>query len=97
MDYNCIAKKFQEYLNKIREIEEDRCWICNRTPDKLRNDFYDYKKNPPKGCEEIDLDDIFLLTYKTQHPICFNCYIAIRQNSELIKEIVNKPEDEVWC
>jgi len=97
MDYDCIAKKFQEYLNRIKEIGEDRCWICKRTLDELRNDFYESKKNPPKGTEEIDLDDILLLSYKTKHPICFNCYYTIRQDPELIKEIADKPEDEVWC
>lgn len=96
MDYDCIAKKFQEYLSRINDIKEDRCWICRRTPDRLRNDFYDFKKDPPKGCEEIDLDDVFTLTYRIQHPVCFSCYISIKQNPELIKEIMNKSEDEIW-
>jgi len=96
MDYECIAKKFQEYLNRIKEISEDRCCICNRTPDKLRNDFYEYKRNPPKGMEEVGLDEILFLSYRTKRPICFSCYYGIRQNPELVKEISDKSEDEVW-
>lgn len=93
-----VFGRFKEYLRKIKDIKDDRCWICNRTPDKLRKDFYEFKKNPPQGFEEIELEDIFVITYadKIRHPVCFNCYFNIRENPDLIKEIMEKSEDEIW-
>lgn len=96
MSYDNVFERVKEYLRKIKDIKEDRCWICNRAPDKLREDFYEFKKKPPLGFEEIELEDIFVMTYKTRHPVCFNCYFNIRENPDLIKEIMEKSKDKIW-
>lgn len=89
-------KKLQEYLRKITDPKEDKCWFCQKTPDQIRQEFYEYMKNPPEEFEEMDLDDIIIMSYKTQKPICASCYFTIKRNPELIREIFEKPSNEIW-
>jgi len=96
MGYECIAKKFQQYLSKINEISEDKCCICKRTPEELKKNFFKYAKSNSGVVTESDLDEVFLLSYKTKRPVCFVCYYGIKQNPELTREILEKHEDEIW-
>lgn len=96
MRYECIANKFQQYLSKINKISEDKCCICNRTSEELKKNFYEYAKNNVGVVTESDLDEIFLLSYKTNRPVCFACYYGIKQNPELIRGILEKHENEIW-
>lgn len=91
-----LHEKFREYLRRIQDTTEDKCWFCNKTPDKIRQEFFEYMKNPAEGFEDITLDDLLIMTYKTQKPVCAGCYFAIKQSPELVKEILGKLEDEVW-
>lgn len=90
------SDRLKAYLNKINDSEEDRCWFCCKSPDQIRAEYFEYMKNPTKEFEEIDLDDLMIMTYKTLKPICAACYFAIKRNPVLVKEILDKPEDEVW-
>jgi hypothetical protein len=53
-------------------------------------------KNPSKEFEDINIDDLIIMTDKTQKPVCASCYFAIKNNPELINEIFERPEDEIW-
>ena len=87
---------FKEYLNKIKDIKDDKCWFCNKTPDQLREDFFESRKDPSKGFDQFELDDIIMITYKTKQPICASCYFTLRQHPDLIKEILVRPPEEIW-
>lgn len=88
--------KFREYLKKIQDVKEDKCWFCNKTPHKIRAEFFEYMKDPPEGLENLELEDLIIMTYKTKKPVCAGCYFAIKKSPELVKEILEKPEDKVW-
>lgn len=88
--------RFKDYLNKVKDPEQDHCWFCNKTPDEIRQQFLEYMKNPPPGMEDLELDDLLIMTYKTIKPVCAGCYFAIKQNPHLVKEILEKPEGEIW-
>ena len=96
MGFDDAADKFRTYLKKIKDPKEDRCWLCNKTPDMIRQEYFEYMKNPEEGFEDVELDDLLIMTYKTKKPICAACYFAIKQHPDLVKEILSKPEEEVW-
>lgn len=90
------SDRFKEYLERIEDVSQDRCWLCCKTPDDIKREYYEYMKDPDEGFEEMDIDDIIIMTYKLQKPICAGCYFTIKNNPDLIKEIQTKPQDEVW-
>ena len=87
---------FKEYLKKVQSIEDDQCWICGKTPDVIKAEFYERMKDPPEGMEHLTIDDILIMTYKTKHPLCASCYFTIKQNPGLIREVLEKPDNEIW-
>ncbi len=91
-----LADSFKEYLNKIHDIKDDKCWFCKKTPDQIRHEFLEFKKDPEKGLDQFELDDLIIMTYKTKKPICASCYFTIKKNPDLVKEIVNRSMDEIW-
>ena len=91
-----LADSFKEYLNKIQDIKEDKCWFCKKTPDQMREEFFQIKKDPEKGLDELEFDDLITITYKTKKPICASCYFAMKKNPDLVKEILARPMKEIW-
>ncbi len=87
---------FKQYLDKIKDTREDKCWFCLKTPDKLREEYLEYMKRPSKKFQQIELEDIRMLTYQLKKPICASCYFTIKKNSLLIKEILDKTMEDVW-
>jgi len=90
------SNRFRDYLEKIKNDNQIRCAFCNKSPDDIRSEYYEYMKNPSKEFEEINIDDLIIMTEKTQKPVCASCYFAIKRNSELVDEIFNRPEEEIW-
>jgi len=90
------SNRFRDYLNKISDIEDDRCWYCKKSPEDIKQEYYDYMKNPAEEFEEFNIDDISIMSYKLKKPICAGCYFTMKKNPKLIKEVLEKPEDEVW-
>lgn len=96
MNDDDLLARLTAYLKRIDDPQDDRCWICNKSPDQIREQYYEYMKNPSQEFTEIDIDDLMIMTYKTGKPICAACYFAIKKNPVLIKEILDKPVEEVW-
>jgi hypothetical protein len=90
------SNRFKGYLDKKQNDDQVHCAICNKTPDDIRAEYYEYMKNPSKEFEDINIDDLIIMTDKTQKPVCASCYFAIKNNPELINEIFERPEDEIW-
>ena len=90
------SHRFREYLDKIKNNNQDRCWFCNKSPDEIRAEYYEYMKHPTEEFEDIEIDDLIIMTYKMQKPVCAGCYFTVKKNPELIKEIFERPEEEIW-
>jgi len=90
------SNRFRDYLDKIKDNKEIRCAFCNKSPDDIRSEYYKYMMNPTKEFEDINIDDLIIMTEKLLKPVCAGCYFAIKNNPDLITEIMEKPEDEVW-
>jgi len=88
--------EFLEYLRQIKDVSQDKCAFCGKTPDQIRKEYFEYMKNPTKEFEDIDLDDLIIMTYKLMKPVCAGCYFSIKNNPKLVKEIMDKAEDDVW-
>ena len=89
-------ERIQDYLRRIRDTKEDKCWVCNKSPERIKREFFEIMQNPPEGMEGLNLDDLTIMTYKTQKPICAGCYFTMRGNVDLVKEILEKSPQEVW-
>jgi hypothetical protein len=91
------SNRFRDYLNKLNnEKKEVRCTFCNKSPEDIRAEYYEYMKNPSEEFEDISIDDLIIMTEKLQKPVCAGCYFMIKRNPKLIDEIFERPEDEVW-
>ena len=91
-----LEECLQLYLKKIKDVQHDRCWFCGKNPDQIREEFYQAKNDPDKGFDQFEIEDIVMITYKTKRPICASCYFTIKKNPDLIKEILSKPQKDVW-
>ena len=90
------SNRFRQYLDEMQKGSEIRCAFCNKSPDDIRAQYYEYMKDPSKEFEDIDIDELIIMTEKMQKPVCAGCYFAIKNNPKLVKEIFDKPEEEVW-
>jgi len=86
----------KDYLNKITDLEDDCCWLCGKTLDQIRSEYFEYMKHPSEEFADLTLDELVIMTYKTQKPICAGCYFSIKENAELVKEILDRPQEDVW-
>lgn len=90
------SNRFRDYLDKIKDDDQQRCEFCNKSPDDIRAEYYEYMKDPSEEFEDISIDELSIMTDKTQKPVCAGCYFTIKKNPELIKEILERPEEEIW-
>ncbi|HLF18973.1 MAG TPA: hypothetical protein VI749_08830 [Candidatus Omnitrophota bacterium] len=91
-----LSNRFGKFLDKTREGEEKRCWFCNKTEEDIKGDYYKYMMKSEVEFDDVPLDELIIMTDKLQKPVCAGCYFNIKDSVELIEEIFNKPEDEVW-
>jgi len=96
MDHEHSSHRFREYIDKIQDQKENHCWFCNKTADDIRAEYYEYMKDPDSDFEEVSMDDLVIMTDKLQKPVCAGCYFAIKKSPELVEEILQRPEEEVW-
>ena len=91
------SNRFKNYLDKIKNAKDEiRCAFCNKSPDDIRAEYYKYMMNPSEEFEDISIDDLVIMTEKLQKPVCAACYFTIKNNPDLVQEIFETPEDEVW-
>ena len=90
------SNRFKNYLDKLQNDKQVRCAFCNKSPDDIRAEYYEYMKNPSEEFEDINIDDLIIMTEKTQTPVCSGCYFSIKKNPKLVEEIFERPEDEIW-
>jgi len=90
------SNRFNDILEKAKDDEEKRCWFCNKSEDDIRTEFLESMQKPENAGKEIDIDDLIIMSYETQKPICAACYFQIKNNKDLIDEIFERPEGELW-
>ena len=90
------SNRFKNYLDKLQNDDQVRCAFCNKSPEDIRAEYYEYMKDPSEEFEDINIDDLIIMTEKTQKPVCAGCYFSIKKNPKLVEEIFERPEDEIW-
>jgi len=90
------SNRFKNYLDKLQNDDQVRCAFCNKSPEDIRAQYYEYMKNPSEEFEDINIDDLIIMTEKTLKPVCAGCYFSIKKNPKLVEEIFERPEDEIW-
>jgi len=91
------SNRFRNYLDKIQNDKDVvRCVLCNKSPEDIRAEYYEYMKDPSEEFEDINIDDLIIMTEKLKKPVCAGCYFTIKNNPDLVQEIFDRPEDEVW-
>ena len=96
MEFESSSNRFKKYLGKIKDNKEKRCFFCYKSPDDIRAEYYKYMMDPDAEFDDVPLDELIIMTDKLIKPVCAGCFFNIKDNPELIEEIFNQPEDEVW-
>lgn len=86
----------QDFLSKINHIEEDKCAFCGKSPGDIRREYMDYMKNPDEDFKCMDIDDLCMMTYKLNKPVCAGCYFHIKGHPKLVVEIMTRTMEEIW-
>ena len=105
-----LDKRFQEYFAALdRSGNEDRCYICRRTPADVKAFFGFDEDGVPFdadefGIEDVVLDNLDIMSYRGLRPVCAVCQLnfdAIFMLGEhetlsiVIKEMEEK-RDYLW-
>lgn len=90
------SNRFRDYIDKIKNGGQIRCVFCNKSREDILAEYSEYMKNPSVEFSDISIDDLSIITEKTQKPLCASCYFTVKSNPELIREIFERPEDEIW-
>jgi len=89
------SNRFKEFFDQQRD-DQKRCWFCNKTEDDIKAEYFKYIMKQDVPFNDIPWEELVVMTGKLQKPVCAACYFNIRESGELIEDIFNKPEDEVW-
>lgn len=76
-----IDKRFQEYFEALdRTGDQDRCFICRRTPADVKLFFgFDEDGVPLEateyGLEDVVLEELDIMSYRALRPVCAVCQL----------------------
>ena len=76
-----LDKRFQEYFAALdRSGNEDRCYICRRTPADVKAFFGFDEDGVPFdadefGIEDVVLDNLDIMSYRGLRPVCAVCQL----------------------
>lgn len=96
---------FQEYFDALdRSGNEDRCYLCRRTPADVKAFFGFDEDGIPLEAEEFGLEDVVLdkldiMSYSGLRPVCAVCQlnfdaIFMLDEHETLRAVVNQMENE---
>ena len=107
-----LDKEFQLYFRTLdRSGNEDRCFLCRRSPAEVKRFFGFHEDGTPIDPEEYGIEDIALdptvdiMTYRGSRPVCAICqlnYDAIfmaGQGREILDRVLGEMEhkrEELW-
>lgn len=76
-----LDEKFQEYFEALdRSGNEDRCYVCRRTPAAVKRFFgFDEDGIPidadQYGIEDVVFEDTDIMSYRGSRPVCAVCQL----------------------
>lgn len=76
-----IDRHFQEYFDALdRSGNEDRCFLCRRSPSEVKAFFGFHEDGTPLAAEEYGLEDVVLekldiMSYRAPRPVCAVCQL----------------------
>ena len=88
--------RFRDLLDKAKDDDQARCWFCNKSEDDIRAEYIEHMNQPENADEDIEMDDLIIMSYKMKKPICAGCFFQMKNNKELVDEIFRSLEEEIW-
>ena len=77
-----IEHHFQEYFEALdRAGNEDRCYVCRRTPAEVKRFFGFHEDGTPIQAADFGLEDVVLtprvdvMSYRGHRPVCAVCQL----------------------
>ena len=77
-----IEQRFQEYFAALdRAGNEDRCYVCRRTPAEVKRFFGFHEDGTPIEAADFGLEDVVLaprvdvMSYRGSRPVCAVCQL----------------------
>lgn len=102
-----LDRDFQDYFKALdRSNNEDRCFLCRRTPSDVKAFFGFHEDGTPIDADHYGIEDVVLdprvdiMSYKSERPICSVCqlnYDAIFMSSngrDLLQRVLWAMEHE---
>jgi hypothetical protein len=76
-----IDKRFDEYFAALeRSGDEDRCYLCRRSPAEVKS-FFGFSENGTPldaeryGIEDVVLEELDIMSYRGERPVCAVCQL----------------------
>ena len=77
-----LDKEFQQYFQSLdRAGNEDRCFLCRRTPSDVKAFFGFHEDGTPIDANEFGIEDVVLppvqdvMSYRGSRPVCAVCQL----------------------
>lgn len=107
-----LDREFQQYFDALeRAGNEDRCYLCRRSPAEVKGFFGFNEDGTPMDADQYGIEDVVLdpqldiMSYRGERPICAVCqlnYDAIfmsEDGKQVLKKLMRQMElerDELW-
>ena len=107
-----LDKEFQQYFQSLdRAGNEDRCFLCRRTPSDVKAFFGFHEDGTPIDAEAYGLEDVVLdpsldiMSYHGSRPLCAVCQLNFetlfmspggREVLERVFKEIEDKRDELW-
>ena len=88
--------RFSDFMDKPTDDHQARCWFCNKSEGDIRKEYIEYMNQPENIDKDIEMDDLSIMSYKMQKPMCAGCFFQMKNNKGLIDEIFLRSEEEIW-
>lgn len=100
-----VDNHFHEYFEALdRSGNEDRCFICRRTPGDVKQFFGFGEDGTPLepeayGLEDVVLDRLDIMSYRGVRPVCAVCQLNLETiflagEHETLKKLLTEVENE---
>lgn len=100
-----LDKRFQEYFDALdRSGDEDRCYLCRRTPADVKRFFGFHEDGTPidpeqYGIEDVVLERLDIMSYAGTRPVCAVCQlnfdaIFLSGDRDTLDRVLDEMRDE---
>jgi len=79
-----LDRQFQQYFAALEQSgNEDRCFLCRRTPAEVKSFFGFHEDGTPIDAEKYGIEDVVLdpeldiMSYKAARPVCSICQLNL--------------------